>query len=568
VHLFEKIPGKFNNTDASNKTKYNVLLREDVMPQINEESYLEEDDYTLVCNRSQLNEYTSLPFGIYYVDIEYVFRVSSVPSICANVEQFGQQLCMKLVDIPTYECCFVVGGLVGGKKRHEDNHAKLMHELLLEHHKKKKHHKKKHNNIPGVEGHGRFNIGNIFKSIGRVARPILMDTAMGAKKAAIASTIKTLQGHGAYSTRSGFSGRGSYNSLINPTGPPIHIAHSNDETGSITLTYSEYLRDVFSNGTSFQNLGISINPGLSWAPFLSQIAQNYKLYKFEQLIFRYVPTVANVTATGQLGTVIMALDYNSGDSLFTNKVTMMGYSGAINAIISDNIAMGVECDEKKGLEGFKYIRGGAVPSGQDIKTYDKGLLQIATSGINPTSFPSGTQIGELHVEYKVRLFTPSISQTAGLNNDVDTFIANTSIATSNLFGTSPQKSVTNYIGGTVSKSGIATYTFPDNTIGAFTVIFTCTGTGFLSRPSFGASGNLTFLTAAYNGSFAFTDGAASTTNVYMVIYVNLSPASTSGGNFITVSGTGFTASTITSSQLVVEPFTPLAGVSITQYTPA
>lgn len=527
----------------------------------------EEDEayYGPLFDRIQLGVSVVLPNGLYYVDTQYLSVVSAPPPFWDKpVEPYTEQLLWKIMDVPSYEVCFLVSGLRGGSK------------------KKKSGKKKKKNMTPGITGHGAFNIGGLGKMLASVAKPIAHAAAKSAQQAATDAAIGTLvgggayrsriKGKGAYSARSGmlsYTGKGAYNSLINPEGPPIHVAHRNDETGGVTIAYREYIRDIFSSGSDFTILGLSINPGLTVCPFLSQLAGNYKEYRFKKLLFFYVPTVANVTATGQLGTTMMAFSYNAGDPLFTNKTAMMGYSGSINDIISNHIAMGVECDTAKGNHGFRYVRTGAVPVGQDIKTYDIGMLQIATSGVNSTSFPAGTQIGELHVEYEIELLKPNISASAGNSIDVDQFLGFTGITVLNFFGTSPSRGTSNSIGGTITKTGTATYTFPDNFFGTVSVYFAFVGTVFTGTPSITPSGGglagVRPVTALYNGGYVSGNQAASSTSYIYQGYFNVTPAATTGANFITFATGTMGATSISAFNLIISSSNPGISTSVSGY---
>ena len=52
--------------------------------------------------------------------------------------------------------------------------------------------------------------------------------------------------------------------------------------------------------------------------------------------------------------------------------------------------------------GGKYVRPGLPPTGTDIKTYDVGVLHIATSGMESLD----AYIGELRVRYRAILLIP------------------------------------------------------------------------------------------------------------------------------------------------------------------
>jgi hypothetical protein len=62
------------------------------------------------------------------------------------------------------------------------------------------------------------------------------------------------------------------------------------------------------------------------------------------------------------------------------------------------------------LGNVAYVRAGAVPRGQDVKTFDYGNLIIGTNGIQG----SAVNLGELWVTYQVKLIAPRLFDNLGL----------------------------------------------------------------------------------------------------------------------------------------------------------
>jgi hypothetical protein len=109
----------------------------------------------------------------------------------------------------------------------------------------------------------------------------------------------------------------------------------------------------------------------------------------------------------------MATQYNADDTPFSSKQDMMEYDLAMSGKVSGNMLHGVECDpaQLSGSPG-KYTRAGPVQQGEDIKTYDHGVLNIATSN-TPAQF-NNTSLGELWVSYTVQLRKPKFYVARGL----------------------------------------------------------------------------------------------------------------------------------------------------------
>lgn len=517
-----------------------------------------EDYYGLICERTQLTylSMSAFPDGLYYVDIQNCFHVNGVQEgYNGPVYQLTETFFTTLTETPNTSYYVTVSRGLGGNKKAKiiARQAKNTIRKIVNTGKKVK---KVADFVSAVAGAGKYKVKSNKKRKG---------------KKRIANGNHAFFGKGFYSSGYGVSGSGAYNTLINPEGSPMHIAHRRDETGDVCFSYSEYVMDVYSGGTPFQNIKYSVNPGLSWFSFLSQLAEQFEQYSFEQLIFKYVPTVTNVTATGQLGSVIMAFKYNASDPLFLTKQQMMGYSGAINDVISQPLLLGVECDPRKGAAKELYIRAGSVPSGQDIKTYDLGALYLGTAGVNTTSFPSGTQIGELHVMYTIRLMKPRIFATVGGSVGYDAFVANIGLTTTpfNLFGSSPMKGIGNSIGCSVSKQPpYNIVTFPDNVVGYFDIYFVVYGTGFTGLPNISLFGNLSWVPGQYNGSWTNTMITANSTTSVIKGTLFVQYPLLAGGNYFQFISASMTGTSFTASQLFLSQLNPTIPTNNLALTPA
>jgi len=186
----------------------------------------------------------------------------------------------------------------------------------------------------------------------------------------------------------------------------------------VVISHKEYVCDIFGPETAgtFQNQTFGLNPALATTfPWLSQVAANYDEYTFVQMIFTFRSTVTDfVASNGQVGSVIMATQYNANDTPFTSKQDAMEYDGAVSGKCSEKILHGVECDPTK-LSGSpgKYTRSGPAPPGEDLKTYDAGTLNVSVSN-TPSQF-SNQALGELWVSYTVQLRKPKFFVTRGQN---------------------------------------------------------------------------------------------------------------------------------------------------------
>ena len=240
-----------------------------------------------------------------------------------------------------------------------------------------------------------------------------------------------------------FAGRGAYsdathvNNLMMDGGSstssvPV-FTNTGDETGTVVITHREYVSDIYApgvangNAVNFENRPFALNPALqSSFPFLSQIAQNYDEYEFVQLVYSYRSTTTDngTTSTGQCGTVIMCTNYNASASPFSDKQTMVEYAHAHSCKLTEHMIHGVECDpSKSALSTQLYTRSNPVVTSQDLKTYDKGVFQIAIANC-PATF-NGFPVGELWVDYTVALRKPKLFVSRGLEIDRDQFYCST-----------------------------------------------------------------------------------------------------------------------------------------------
>jgi len=72
----------------------------------------------------------------------------------------------------------------------------------------------------------------------------------------------------------------------------------------------------------------------------------------------------------------------------------------------EDFVLRVDCREAFN-NGPKYVRPGNLPGGQDVKTYDCGLLNFAASGTTDAT----TKLGELHVRYAGWFEKPILEST-------------------------------------------------------------------------------------------------------------------------------------------------------------
>ena len=407
-------------------------------------------------------------------------------------------------------------------------------------------------------------------------------------------------GHGDYQTQSM-----SRNSLIKGGSSGLFGPHMSD----VKITHREYITDIFgpAPGVAFNVQAYNLNPALgSTFPFLSQIAANFDEYEFNQMIWTYKSTTTDIgnSTTGQCGTVIQCVNYNAAAPPFQDKGIMMEYFGAVACKVTESSQCGVECDPKQNAgSAILYTRPNPVVTGQDLKTYDLGIFQLAVAN-SPAAY-ANLPIGELWVDYTVTLRKPKLFVTRGLEIDKDSFYIsnlNTSagyLTASNWFGAAgnvkyllaQQNNIgcqilpgvqTSYTGTTTpvqtqaSGSGLS-LVIPAAYNGNLRITINIFGTvmtsGYLANPTF--LGNIVQISDIYASAGGepsnVYNSVSAGTNIYILdIYVKQAFAInytagavtpyTGGNNVVSFSGLSVGALPVSAS-ISIEQYQPLGGLN-------
>ena len=267
----------------------------------------------------------------------------------------------------------------------------------------------------GVISSGFHSKGDQIKSaLNRIPGLNLGDKITAAENAARALGI------GAYSVgRSGTISNDIVNGGMNQ-GIPVFKTGVNE----VRISHKEFVTDIYApdKAGQFTNYVLPINPGLqSSFPWLAQVASNYEEYSINQCIYTFRSTVSDfVAGNGQVGTIIMASQYNPSDAPFNSKQDAMEYDMAMSGKATQNMMHGVECDPKlrAGTWG-KYTRAGPVKPDEDLKSYDWANLNVCLAN-TPETYNSQA-LGELWVSYTVTLRKPKFFVSRALNAEEEVF---------------------------------------------------------------------------------------------------------------------------------------------------
>lgn len=313
--------------------------------------------------------------------------------------------------------------------------------------------------------------------------------------------------------------------------------HKSDE--GVTIRHREYLGDITTSGSAntFAQSQYSINAGEAGTfPFLAAIAANFQQYQFTGLVFDFQSTSAdalNSTNTA-LGSVMMNIQYRVDNTVtYVNKQQLLNEMWAVDSKPSTSFCAPVECDPSLNVFPRYFVRTATVPSGEDIKTYDMGVMTIATTGFQGTS----VNIGELWVTYECKLFKPQISSQLALTAQSAHYTFNTYTNAAPLTG---HASVYDSIGMTLTNTVV---TFPIGSQGYYGCTFVWHGTqGVCVLPSF------TLVNCTGSDTFSHAVGD-STTNFYYYSVINITDFSKIAT--ITIGGAGTLPATGTAGQLVI-----------------
>jgi hypothetical protein len=291
------------------------------------------------------------------------------------------------------------------------------------------------------------------------------------------------------------------------------------------ITHKEFIGNVTGSTAFAVGNTFSLNPGLpATCKWLANQARGWEQYEFTSVTL----LAKTRTTTAVPGSLYLAPDYDAADGPPVNEDVISTYHGAIEDSPWKEIVMRLD---PRMLKGRRFIRTGALPANQDIKTYDVANLYTGTV--------DGTAVAwsKLILEYTV-IFYNQQTPPGGFDSYGTITAAGGTIAAATPFGAVP------VVTGAYNASGAGTnaltltglsigveYSFNFNCIGTVITAISATATSGVTQKSLLFN---SFTAGATNGSMTYTYTATATT---AVITVNL------------------TATTITSSQTVVTALT-------------
>lgn len=171
----------------------------------------------------------------------------------------------------------------------------------------------------------------------------------------------------------------------------------------VRIKYREYIGDIRTHPDTvgqFNVRSFNLQPA-DWNtfPWLAAIASNYDQYKPLGMMFEMRSTATDSSTTPNLGSVMMATEYDVFDQPYSTKKEMLNSAYSSEAKMSDDMVHGIECDPRELQRNLFYIRptGTALPNNANLRDYRLGTFHVATNG---GSIPANTVVGSLYVHYE------------------------------------------------------------------------------------------------------------------------------------------------------------------------
>jgi len=263
--------------------------------------------------------------------------------------------------------------------------------------------------------------GDYFSDVGGAIGHSIGSTA-GSLVSGVVGDVGKIFGMGDYKT-------GSYKVRHNSMAPrrmmitghkvPKFATHGR----GVEIAHRENLGYVTASGTvgQFKRTTFAVNPGeISTFPWAKNVAENFEEYQLLGCVFEFVSTysdaVVGTGASGNLGNIIMASEYNVVKVPFTDEQSMLNHEYSVSCKPSENMIHPIECDMKENPLKVLFVthNGPDVPGvDDDPRFHDLCNFSIASTGTQV----AGDTLGQLWVSYHIRFLKPRqtiASEGAGL----------------------------------------------------------------------------------------------------------------------------------------------------------
>jgi len=188
----------------------------------------------------------------------------------------------------------------------------------------------------------------------------------------------------------------------------------------VLVQHREYIGDITSSATAsaLKITKYTINPGINTTfPWLADIANSFEEYVFTGLVFYFVTSSATAIVNGvntNMGFIYMRFVHDALAATDTTIPQLQNSYGTVRGVPYRNL----QCAVNTGSLSVNHLRTriSNPPTNSDLRMYDHGFLEVATSGIQGAN----TNIGQLWVAYDIHLVKPriNISSFSGQVSDI------------------------------------------------------------------------------------------------------------------------------------------------------
>jgi len=261
----------------------------------------------------------------------------------------------------------------------------------------------------------------------------------------------------------------------------------------VRIRHREYVADI-TGSVLFVIQQYNINPGLALLfPWLSQLAILFESYLVNGLKFQF----RTEAPTSQAGKAMLAVDWDVLDAVPASKTALMQERTKADSPVWVDLDLNCDIADLRKFGTQRFVRNGTAPSGSDLKTYDVGMLSVATQGV--TGAPV---IGELWVEYDIELITPN---TAPFPSSAKV-VGGGTVTQAAPFGSVPA------ITGTLPVSATGT-TITFNSVGQYLFEYALTGTVITAISGAGSTATVAVAAAIIPSATGLTAVGSMTINV-------------------------------------------------------
>jgi hypothetical protein len=235
------------------------------------------------------------------------------------------------------------------------------------------------------------------------------------------SAIKSVVGHGDYK----MSGSPVvYNSMLADSAVVPKFSNSGNNN---IIQHREPLGKVFSS-VAFQRNTITLNPGLTVFPWLSEIAHAFQRYKFHGAIVEFVSSVSPLSADAS-GRVVLSTRYDLSSAAPQSVQEAEIAFGSVPARPMDNMAMPIECKASMNAVNALNVRYGDLPAGANAQFFDHCLVDVCNEGQTTTG---STLLGEIYLTFEIEMMMPIAEHLT--NATIQSFAAYAPITTAAPYG--------------------------------------------------------------------------------------------------------------------------------------